>query len=184
MRRHRRLVEQIDPRTLEPRRRSPDLAAGPFWPGGLAAHANGSLHVVYGRYCHRLSPELELLGTRELPQPRPYNSFVVLGDGTLAMKDIDRSLRHPAHLTLLDPETLERRCSDVELPESVVARLAADGDSLYAVGARHAYRYRWDGEGLEADKELRYLERGGQSHGWDPVIEGGQMWFLDNGKHR
>jgi hypothetical protein len=46
-------VEQIDARTLEPRRRSPDLAAGPFWPGGLAAHANGSLHVVYGRYCHR-----------------------------------------------------------------------------------------------------------------------------------
>ena len=37
------------PRTLEPQARSPDLPGGPFWPGGLAAHANGSLHVVFGR---------------------------------------------------------------------------------------------------------------------------------------
>jgi hypothetical protein len=83
------------------------LPAGPFWPGGIAAHANGSLHVVYGRFCHRLSAELELLASRKLPVPRPYNSFVVLADGTLAMKDLDVGLREPSRLTLLHPETLE-----------------------------------------------------------------------------
>ena len=41
-------VERIDPVTLETQVRSPDLAGGPTWPGGLAAHANGSLHVVFG----------------------------------------------------------------------------------------------------------------------------------------
>src|SRR5207244_2031708 len=48
-------VERIDPVTLAPLARSPDLPSGPFWPGGLAAHANGSLHVVAGNHCHRLS---------------------------------------------------------------------------------------------------------------------------------
>ena len=50
-------VERIDSRTLEPLARSKALAGGPFWPGGLVAHANGSLYVVHGRYCHRLSAD-------------------------------------------------------------------------------------------------------------------------------
>ena len=103
-------VERIDPHTLAPIERSPELAAGPFWPGGLLAHANGSLYVTYGRFCHRLSAGLELEASYQLPQPRPYNSLVVLGDGTLAMKDIDRSLGHQAKLSLLDPDTLRPRC--------------------------------------------------------------------------
>lgn len=177
-------VERIDPVTLEPLERSDDLAAGPFWPGGLLAHGNGSLYVVYGRFCHRLSPALQRMAFHELPQPRPYNSAVVLGDGTLAMKDIDRSLRHPARITLLDPDTLTPRCPEVELPEPVIARLSADGERVYAVGATAVHAYRWDGERLERDFEARYLDRPGQSYGWDPVIDGGQLWFLDNGEHR
>jgi hypothetical protein len=177
-------VERIDPRTLEPLVRSLDLPAGPFWPGGLAAHANGSLHVVFGRHCHRLSAELDLLASYELPQPRPYNSFVVLGDGTLAMKDIDRSLSEPARLTLLDPETLTPRCAEVELPESAIARLSADEDSLYVIGVTCAYRYRWSDGRLECDLQVPYLEGERQSYGWDPVVEGGQLWLLDNGDHR
>jgi hypothetical protein len=178
-------VERIDAKTLAPLARSPMLAGGPFWPGGLAAHANGSLHVVHGRFCHRLSPELELLASRELPQPRPYNSFVALADGTLAMKDLDRDLRHPARLTLLDPETLERRCDDVDLLEPSIARLSADGDVLYVVGATTVWRYRWDGARLERDGgwELSYHQGLGHSYGWDPVIGGGQLWLLDNGAH-
>ena len=35
-------VEQLHPTTLETLRRSPDLPGGPTWPGGLAAHADGS----------------------------------------------------------------------------------------------------------------------------------------------
>ena len=38
-------------RTLQ---RSPRLAGGPMWPGGLALHRNGSLIAVYGRWAHRL----------------------------------------------------------------------------------------------------------------------------------
>ena len=176
-------VERMDPVTLEPLERSRELAAGPFWPGGMLAHADGSLHVVFGRHCHRLSPGLEVLAARELPVDAPYNSLVVLGDGTLAMKDIDRGLARPATLTLLDPATLEPRCEDVRLPESAVARLSAHEDRLYAVGASAVHGWRWDGRALTRELEVPYLERGGQSYGWDPVIEGGHLWFLDNGAH-
>jgi hypothetical protein len=54
-------VEQVDPTTLDPVARSDDLAGGPMWPGGMAAHANGSLHVVFGNHAHRLGPDLTLL---------------------------------------------------------------------------------------------------------------------------
>jgi hypothetical protein len=177
-------VEQVDPLTLEVIRRSDDLASGPFWPGGMAAHRNGSLHVVTGNHCHRLSSGLELLESRALPGPRPYNSFVVLSDGTLAMKDFDRDLASSARLLLLDPETLERRSEDLALGEPAIARLTADGDDIYVVGARNAFRVRWDGEALERDPDwsVPYLGEG-NSYGWDPVVADGQLWFMDNGAH-
>ena len=178
-------VERIDPQTLEPLARSPTLPGGRFWPGGLAAHANGSLHVVYGRHCHRLTAGLELVASRELARPRPYNSFVVLADGSLAMKDLDLGLREPTHITLLDPDTLAPRCAEVRLPESSVARLAADGDVIYVIGASTAWRYRWDGTRLQRDEGWHASYHGGARHsyGWDPVIAGGHLWFLDNGAH-
>jgi hypothetical protein len=178
-------VERIDPGTLEPVARSPTLPGGPFWPGGMSAHANGSLHVVHGRHCHRLSPDLSALASRQLSRPRPYNSFVVLADGTLAMKDFDLDLRERARVTLLDPDTLGEACPEVELPEASIARLAADGNMLYAVGATTIWRYRWDGRVLERDEGWQLRYHGGPSHsyGWDPVISGGQVWFLDNGAH-
>ena len=177
-------VERIDPETLEPLGRSPVLAAGPFWPGGMAWHANGSLHVVMGRHCHRLSPGLELLATAELPAPRPYNSLVTLGDGTLAMKDIDRGLTSDSRLVLLDAETLGPVCEPVDLGEPAIARLSADGDDLYVVGARSVSRWRWDGAALRRDPDWGgpYVIQGG-SYGWDPVISGDQLWFQDNGAH-
>jgi hypothetical protein len=177
-------VERIDPETLEPLERSPGLPTGPFWPGGLAAHADGSLHVVMGNRAHRLSAGLDLLKTVELPGPRPYNSFVVLPDGTLVTKDFDREARVPARLVLLDPETLERRCEDVPIGEAAIARLSADGDEVYVVGASAAARFRWDGARLERDARwgAPYLEPGA-SYGWDPVVAGGQLWFMDNGAH-
>lgn len=177
-------VERVDPETLAPVARSVDLPAGPFWPGGMAAHANGSLHVVFGNHCHRLSPELELLASRRLPADRPYNSFVVLTDGTLVTKDFDRDLRRPARLSLLDPDTLEPRGDDTVLSEPAIARLTADGDDVYVVGATSVHRLRWDGERLVRDAGwgTRYLRPGG-SYGWDPVVAGGQLWFHDNGAH-
>jgi hypothetical protein len=178
-------VERIDPQTLAPVLRSPELPAGPFWPGGLAAHADGSLHVVCGRFCHRLSAGLELLASFELPSPRPHNSFVVLADGTLVIKDFDRELRTPATITLLDPETLERCGPDVMAPEPAIARLSADGNDIYFVGAQSVLRYRWVAGHLQTDEDWRlpYDQGPRHSHGWDPVISGDQLWFLDNGAH-
>jgi hypothetical protein len=177
-------VERIHPNTLQPLGRSPTLAGGAFWPGGMLAHANGSLHVVHGRYCHRLSPELEPLVTRRLPQPRPYNSLVALADGTLAMKDLDESLRERARLTLLDPETLEPRTNEIRLPEASIARLSADEDMLYVVGVSTVWRYSWDGTHLRRDQHWQVpYNRSSLGYGWDPVIAGGQLWLLDNGAH-
>ena len=62
-------VEQIDPVTLAPVARSVDLAGGPTWPGGLAAHANGSLYVVHGNHAHRLAPDLTAVSYTHLTLP-------------------------------------------------------------------------------------------------------------------
>ena len=178
-------LELVDPLTLEPIARSTELPGGPFWPGGVAAHADGSLIVVHGRHCHRLSPGLDVVASRELPQPRPYNSFVVLPDGVVAMKDLDRGLREPSRMTLLDPETLEPVCADVYVPEPAIGRLSADGATLYVAGATTMWRYAWNGAGLERDERWQLRYHGGAGHGyaWDPVIAGGQLWALDNGAH-
>ena len=181
-------VERIDPHTLEVLERSPDLPAGPFWPGGLAAHANGSLYTVFGRWCHRLAPDCSVIARRELPAPRPYNSFVILADGTIATKDLDdKGVSQGARLTLLDPDRLEPRCADVQVPERSIARLSSDGNTIYVVGVSATYRYNWDPAAAELRRDenwsFRYGPRPGKSFGWDPVIDGGQMWFLDNGDH-
>jgi hypothetical protein len=183
-------VEQIDPVTLEVVRRSPDLPGGPTWPGGVAAHADGSLYVVFGRYAHRLSPTLDVVAAAELPRHRPYNSFVVLPDGHLATKDFAGALPgHPdgdglgdSELLVLAPGTLDivARC---QLPEPSIARLSADGDDVYVVGDTSLIRVRWTGTELVLDEAFRprYRTMEGQSYGWDAVIDAGAAWFLDNG---
>ncbi|HEY5172321.1 MAG TPA: hypothetical protein VIK54_11415 [Acidimicrobiia bacterium] len=185
-------VERVDPITLEAVARSVDLAGGPTWPGGIAAHANGSLHVVFGNHAHRLAPDLSVLASRELPRLLPYNSFVVAPDGCLVTKDFGGVLpgRDPAtyasraaELLALDPETLETvaRCA---LPEPSVARLSADGPDVYVVGTSTLFRVRWDGTGLELDEGFagRYRTLPGQTYGWDAVLALGAAWFLDNGE--
>ena len=178
-------VERIDPLTLEVLARSADLDGGPFWPGGLAAHADGALHVVFGRHVHRLSADLDVRARRELAAPRPHNSFVVLHDGSLAVKDLDLETRAPATLSVLDPETLADRAAPLRLPEPVIARLSAEGDHLYVVGTTTAWRVVWDGSRLELDRGWSVPYHGGpeHGHGWDPVIAGGHVWLLDNGEH-
>ena len=135
--------------TLEPVARSADLAGGPTWPGGLAAHANGSLHVVFGNHAHRLGPDLDVLASRELPRHLPYNSFVVVARRPPRHEGLRRACSparirprttpEAAELLVLDPETLEivARCT---LPEPSIARLSADGDTVYVVGTSTLYR--------------------------------------------
>jgi hypothetical protein len=183
-------VERIDPVTLEVRGRSDDLAGGPTWPGGIAAHADGSLHVVFGRHVHRLSSTLELEASRALPRARPYNSFVVVPDGHLVTKDFGGrrpgedpdAVAPPAELVALDPVTLEIVAA-LELPEPSIARLSADGDDVIVVGESTLFRVRWTGGDLALDSAFgaRYRTLVGQTHGWDAVLAMGAAWFLDDG---
>ena len=172
-------VERIDPVTLEPVARSIDLPAGPVWPGGLAAHANGSLYVVFGRYAHRLDADLAVLASCRLPRDRPYNSFVVLADGHLVTKDFGGVLpgedpdrvAQPCELVVLEPDRLDI-VETVELAEPSIARLSSDGDNVVVVGVSRLVRAAWDGERLTPDEAFdgRYLQVDGQTYGWDPVI--------------
>jgi len=187
-------VERIHPESLEPLVRSPDLAGGPFWPGGMAAHADGSLYVTYGRWCHRLDPgSLAPLTSRELPRDRPYNSLVVLPGGELVMKDIGGGIglnRLPdgvrgSELVVLAPGSLDE-IARLELPEGSIARLSALGNVIYVVGVTSCHRVVFDLETasltLDDTWTPRYQTIDGQTYGWDIVLSAGSGWFLDNGE--
>lgn len=183
-------VEQIDPYTLRTLRRSPSLEGGPTWPGGVACHENGSLYVVFGRHAHRLSAELDVIATTRLPRERPYNSFVILADGHLAVKDFG-GLRpgqtepdgyEGTEVVVLEPEQLQivgRRL----VPEPSIARLSAEGHDVWVVGDTSLWHLRWASGALTLDPGYRALYRTlpGQTYGWDPVLENGAAWFHDNG---
>ncbi len=183
-------VEQLHPETLETLRRSPDLPGGKTWPGGLAAHANGSLYVAFGRHLHRLDPDLTVTGSVQLPRDRPYNSFVILPGGELALKDFGGALPpgvdmigdETCELLIVDPDSLSVLANTM-IPERSVARLSADGDAIYVVGDTHLYRVQWTGTELTVDDAFtaRYRTVEGQTYGWDAVITAGAAWFLDNG---
>ncbi len=178
-------VERIHPETLAPLARSPRLAGGPMWPGSLAVHASGDLHVVYGNHVHRLDRHCQPLATRQLPGHEPCNGFVVLPGGALVTKNLSR--RQPARLTVLHPRTLEPLCPPVVCPEPSVARLGVLGDAVYVVGIHSVTRYHWDAARarlrLDTDWRWDYLAGTGNSFGWDLVLAGGHAWFMDNGDH-
>jgi hypothetical protein len=183
-------VERIDPHTLDVVRRSPDLPGGKTWPGGIAAHVNGSLYVAFGRHVHRLTPELEVTASRVLPRDRPYNSFVILPDGAIALKDfagalpggIPNDAGAASELLVVEPEALEITAR-LPLPEASIARLSADGNTIYVVGDEHLFRAEWDGRALALDDTFRprYRTLPGQTYGWDAVLTDRAAWFLDNG---
>ena len=185
------VVERVDPDSLEPLARSVDLPGGPMWPGSLAAHANGSLHVVFGHHAHRLGPDLGLLASAELPRRSPYNGFVVLPDGTLVTKDfagsrpgapVGADQRVPGRLLALDPDTLAV-LDTVVLAEPSIARLSALDDTVYVVGDASLLRVAWrDGRFVPDDGfRARYRTLDGQTYGWDCVLALGAAWFLDDG---
>lgn len=177
------VVERIDPQSLEPRVASPVLPGGPFWPGGLLAHADGSLYATFGRWCHRLSADCEVLAARELPVDRPYNSLVALDDGVLCMKDFVADGSAASRLVALAPGDLEV-LDELVLPEGSIARLSAVGTTVVVVGDHTVVRVAWDGRRLRLDERWghRYRTRPGQSFGWDAVLDADSVWFLDDGE--
>jgi hypothetical protein len=179
-------VELIDPQTLRTRRRSPRLAGGPMWPGGMAVHRNGSLYVVYGRHAHRLSRECELRASLALPVAEPYNSFVILDNGLIVAKNLSATTN--ARLAVIDPVSLTLVGAGTECPEPSIARLSATGNTVYVVGVRSIFRCHWSdaAQRLVRDPDWRfdYIGASGQTYGWDAVLDGQHAWFMDNGKHR
>ncbi len=179
-------VERIDPLTLQPLACSPALPGGPAWPGGVAVHRNGDLYVVYGRWCHRLAPDCSLRASLQLPRARAYNSFVILADGTLVTKDFSDT--GDSALVCIDPETLQIIDEPLSCPEPSIARLSATGSDVYVVGMHRVFRYRWDAQrrslSRDTEWEFPYISDPLQGYGWDPVIDGENCWFMDNGRHR
>ena len=183
-------VERINPTTLETLSRVDELPGGSAWPGGSAAHADGSLIVVFGNHAHRLNTNLEVEVSVELPRDRPYNSFVVLPDGHIVTKDFGGRLpgadasfvADNCEVLVLSPTTLEI-VSRVQLSEPSIARLSADGNTVYVVGDHSLFRLVWNGASLELDPTFtpRYRTIEGQTYGWDAVLALGAAWFLDNG---
>ena len=168
-------VEKLDPATLETVGSSPRLPGGAYWPGGIAAHANGDLHMVFGRWAHRLSPSLDVLASHRLPAERPHNSFVVLDSGELITKDCDAPAGViPSTVSALDPETLQPVAEPLRLAEPSIARLASDGETVTAVGTTVVYRLRLDRDAgrIVIDDEWRpsYGPSPERGYGWDPVI--------------
>jgi hypothetical protein len=178
-------VELIDPQTLKPLARSPRLRGGPMWPGGMALHRNGDLYVVYGRYVHRLNRACQPLAMLQLPINEAYNSFVILDNGLIVTKNL--SEKTPAHLTVIDAQTMRPACADTACPEPSIARLSATGNTVYVVGVRSIFRYQWDEDAhrlvFDTDWRFDYIGATGQSYGWDVVLDGRNAWFMDNGKH-
>jgi hypothetical protein len=168
--------------------RSEVLPGGPYWPGGVAAHARGDLHMVYGAWAHRLSPDLEVLASHRLPVERPHNSFVILESGELVTKDCDAPAgREPSTVSVLDPETLLPVAAPLRLPEPSIARLSSDGQSVIAVGTTRLFRLHLDRTAgrleIEAGWGPSYGPAPGRSFGWDPVITDEHVFWMDNGRN-
>jgi hypothetical protein len=178
-------VQLIDPITLTTRCQSPRLPGGPMWPGGMAVLGNGHVLVVYGRYAHLLNRQCEVLHSRQLPVNEPYNSFVVLANGHVVTKNL--STTTPARLSVLHPDTLEHVAPDTVCPEPAIARLSAQGNTVYVEGITCVHRYHWDDtQGClvqDVTWSYPYLNDAPQSHGWDMVLTAHDAWFMDNGAH-
>jgi len=179
-------VEKLDPETLEPVKKSPRLAGGKWWPGGFCVHRNGDLYVTFGRWAHRLNPDCELVASYQLPQDLPYNSHVVLDNGFIVTKPI--ASEDTTSIVVLDPETMTEACAHTIMPEPSISRLSASGNQVYVTGVTTIYRYEFDAATrqlvLDSDWSLDYVGDSGQEYGWDPVLDGKNIWFMDNGKHK
>ena len=182
-------VASVDPRTLRERWRTRIVDDKPpdqwSYPGVMAVHGNGFLYAVYGNVLVKLDPSTgRTLARRELPEDpagnsAAYNGFVVLPDGNIVTKKIERgpcaapgaiqglmcsaTNALPSRIVVAEPRRL-RILSSVVPPEPVTGRVTFGGGRLYAAGRDTLFRYRYRKGRLTLDR------------GWGPVTyrTGGQ----------
>ncbi len=180
-------VERVDPETLEPIDRSPDLPCGGHrWCGAILVHRDGGVFSINGNHLHRLDPACSLEAELRLPVDQTHNGFLALSDGTIAAKDLQ--LVEASTITAVDPTSVEV-VATMRLPEASMGRIAGDidgdGDVIYVPGREHIWRVRWDGERFHLDEawQYRYRDDATGTHGlaWDSCLSGGHLWSMDCG---
>jgi hypothetical protein len=183
-------LEKVDPITLETLKRSPDLpSGGHLWCGAVVAHENGDIYMVNGRFCHRLTPECDLVVERELPFDGPYNGLLVLSDGNLIMNNLGDDA-DPCLFSVLDPETLSPVGEPLVVDEAAMGRISADltadgSEFIYFTTEHELLRLRYSGGVLSRDTGWGgsySIEGEDQSAGWDTTIAAGSIWMQDMGR--
>jgi hypothetical protein len=183
-------LERIDPVTLATLAKSPRLPAGGHtWCGGVVAHENGFLYMNNGNRCFKLDADCQVVDEAVLPRDAAYNSLLVMQDGCLVMKNIERDDARPSKFVVLEPERLEQVGPEVPIPENSMGRIAMDtttaGQAVYVPGSHHFYRFHYKRGTLTLDPSwqprYRRLPDDVQSFSWDSCIAAGGCWLLDNG---
>ncbi len=183
-------LERIDPITLETIARSPNLPAGGHtWCGGVSVHENGFIYLNNGNYCYKLDADCNLLAERKLPQDSAYNSFLIMADGNLIMKNIEHKFDCVSKFVILEPDNLEQVGEEVTIPENSMGRIAMDtteeGQFIYIPGRDTFFRYHYAQGKLTLDESWQPVYRKGpyeeQTFSWDSCIADGGCYFLDNG---
>ena len=118
-------LEKIDPYSLECISRSPNLPSGGHtWCGGVVVHENGYLYLNNGNYCYKLDPDCKVVASKKLPQNSAYNSFLIMKDGNLVMKNIEHAWDAKSKFVILEPEFLNQVADEVAIDENSMGRIA------------------------------------------------------------
>ena len=133
----------------------------------------------------------ELLKAREAGLGSLRRFGCQLGEIALVVVRVRRgSVQHPVFAAgRLDDETVPvGEPIDVAVPAGALLQRRS-GDRVAPIpGLERAPRdqHAWDPDAATLTQDetwsVRYA-RPGQSYGWDPVVEGGELWWLDNGEH-
>jgi hypothetical protein len=184
-------VERVDPVSLQPMRRSGELAVGGEATGGtLAVHGNGDLYLTAGTGLHRLGPDCTTVASTDRaemaapagadPAP-PSSSLVVLDDGTVVAASNAGGV---AVVTAYDPDL--RPLDSFTGPEPLCGPVAASGPDLYLCGSSHLFRLRWTGDRFQLDLDWQPTHSGHDAHRADqgpavgPIVANGRAWLSDN----
>jgi hypothetical protein len=173
------------------------------YPGVALAHRDGRIFAIYGNVLVKLDARSgRTLARRTLPEDpngtgAAYNGMVVLPDGRIAAKKVERgpcpSLgpatpalvgafagltcaarnRLPSVVAIVDPRRL-RVLSRVVPPEPVTGRVTFGGGYLYCAGRTHLFRYRYRHGRLRLDRRFGLVtyRTGAQTPGTGPGLLG------------